>query len=224
MQAGQHDAGRIIAKANRSQVKRDAAICDNNLSKSTPRAQQVPVKRSKKRQIRAAGMFRARKDGRSGVKTMILAGTIFRLTRLQLHNHGPEDREAARLRMYRISKPAESVGLSRAPLLYDDKLGLVQGKRQANGYRIRTDADSTAAGQTRFMGPAPGVSVLDDPVFRLACHTDLTPSPVRRALKAGRSPRFAEVHDAVSRRNDHARLSESLVAAANLRPYSNAAR
>jgi DNA-binding transcriptional MerR regulator/predicted O-methyltransferase YrrM len=41
----------------------------------------------------------------------------------------------------RISELAESVGLSRATLLYYEKLGLLKGKRQANGYRVYTDAD-----------------------------------------------------------------------------------
>ncbi|CUH70009.1 Mercuric resistance operon regulatory protein [Thalassovita autumnalis] len=43
--------------------------------------------------------------------------------------------------MYHISELAESVGLSRATLLYYEKLGLLKGKRQANGYRVYTDAD-----------------------------------------------------------------------------------
>ncbi|WP_127558946.1 MerR family transcriptional regulator [Nioella ostreopsis] len=43
--------------------------------------------------------------------------------------------------MYQISELAESVGLSRTTLLYYEKLGLVKGKRQANGYRVYTDAD-----------------------------------------------------------------------------------
>jgi DNA-binding transcriptional MerR regulator/ubiquinone/menaquinone biosynthesis C-methylase UbiE len=43
--------------------------------------------------------------------------------------------------MYQISESAESVGLSRATLLYYEKLGLLKGKRQANGYRVYTDAD-----------------------------------------------------------------------------------
>jgi DNA-binding transcriptional MerR regulator len=43
--------------------------------------------------------------------------------------------------MYQISELAESVGLSRATLLYYEKLGLLKGKRQANGYRVYTDAD-----------------------------------------------------------------------------------
>jgi DNA-binding transcriptional MerR regulator/ubiquinone/menaquinone biosynthesis C-methylase UbiE len=43
--------------------------------------------------------------------------------------------------MYQISELAESVGLSRATLLYYEKLGLLTGKRQANGYRVYTDAD-----------------------------------------------------------------------------------
>jgi DNA-binding transcriptional MerR regulator/ubiquinone/menaquinone biosynthesis C-methylase UbiE len=43
--------------------------------------------------------------------------------------------------MYLISELAESVGLSRATLLYYEKLGLLKGKRQANGYRVYTDAD-----------------------------------------------------------------------------------
>jgi DNA-binding transcriptional MerR regulator/precorrin-6B methylase 2 len=43
--------------------------------------------------------------------------------------------------MYQISELAESVGLSRATLLYYEKLGLLRGKRRANGYRIYTDAD-----------------------------------------------------------------------------------
>jgi len=40
-----------------------------------------------------------------------------------------------------ISELAESVGLSRATLLYYEKLGLLKGKRQANGYRVYADAD-----------------------------------------------------------------------------------
>jgi DNA-binding transcriptional MerR regulator/ubiquinone/menaquinone biosynthesis C-methylase UbiE len=43
--------------------------------------------------------------------------------------------------MYQISELAESVGLSRATLLYYEKLGLLTGKRQANGYRVYTDAE-----------------------------------------------------------------------------------
>ncbi|KNX42954.1 Demethylrebeccamycin-D-glucose O-methyltransferase [Roseovarius tolerans] len=43
--------------------------------------------------------------------------------------------------MVRISELAESVGLSRATLLYYEKLGLLKGKRQANGYRVYSDAD-----------------------------------------------------------------------------------
>ena len=43
--------------------------------------------------------------------------------------------------MVQISELAESVGLSRATLLYYEKLGLLKGKRQANGYRVYTDAD-----------------------------------------------------------------------------------
>lgn len=43
--------------------------------------------------------------------------------------------------MHRISELAESVGLSRATLLYYEKLGLLKGKRQANGYRVYSDAD-----------------------------------------------------------------------------------
>ena len=43
--------------------------------------------------------------------------------------------------MYKISELAESVGLSRATLLYYEKLGLLRGKRQANGYRVYSDAD-----------------------------------------------------------------------------------
>ncbi|WP_218155455.1 MerR family transcriptional regulator [Poseidonocella sedimentorum] len=43
--------------------------------------------------------------------------------------------------MYQISELAESVGVSRATLLYYEKLGLLKGKRQANGYRVYTDAD-----------------------------------------------------------------------------------
>src|SRR6056297_1786882 len=43
--------------------------------------------------------------------------------------------------MVRISELASSVGLSRATLLYYEKLGLLKGKRQANGSRVYTDAD-----------------------------------------------------------------------------------
>jgi DNA-binding transcriptional MerR regulator/predicted O-methyltransferase YrrM len=41
----------------------------------------------------------------------------------------------------RISELAERVGLSRATLLYYEKLGLLRGQRQANGYRVYSDAD-----------------------------------------------------------------------------------
>ncbi|MPQ94921.1 MerR family transcriptional regulator [Thioclava sp. JE_KL1] len=43
--------------------------------------------------------------------------------------------------MYRISELAESVGVSRATLLYYEKPGLLHGQRQANGYRVYSDAD-----------------------------------------------------------------------------------
>ena len=43
--------------------------------------------------------------------------------------------------MYQISELAKSVGLSRATLLYYEKLGLLKGKRRANGYRVYTEAD-----------------------------------------------------------------------------------
>ncbi|MGI2258662.1 MerR family transcriptional regulator [Shewanella sp. GXUN23E] len=42
---------------------------------------------------------------------------------------------------YRISELAQAVGLSRSTLLYYEKLGLITGKRQSNGYRIYTDRD-----------------------------------------------------------------------------------
>ncbi|WP_083194910.1 MerR family transcriptional regulator [Pararhodobacter sp. CCB-MM2] len=41
----------------------------------------------------------------------------------------------------RISELADSVGLSRATLLYYEKLGLLKGKRKANGYRVYSDVD-----------------------------------------------------------------------------------
>lgn len=43
--------------------------------------------------------------------------------------------------MYRISQLAQQVGLSRSTLLYYEKLGLIQGARQDNGYRTYTDRD-----------------------------------------------------------------------------------
>lgn len=43
--------------------------------------------------------------------------------------------------MYRISELAEKVGLSRSTLLYYEKLGLLQGVRQTNGYRLYSDKD-----------------------------------------------------------------------------------
>jgi DNA-binding transcriptional MerR regulator/ubiquinone/menaquinone biosynthesis C-methylase UbiE len=43
--------------------------------------------------------------------------------------------------MYQISELAKSVGLSRPTLLYYERLGLLKGKRQANGYRVYTDTD-----------------------------------------------------------------------------------
>lgn len=43
--------------------------------------------------------------------------------------------------MYRISELAQRAGLSRSTLLYYEKLGLICGRRQANGYRIYSDRD-----------------------------------------------------------------------------------
>lgn len=43
--------------------------------------------------------------------------------------------------MVTISELATSLGLSRSTLLYYEKLGLLKGKRQANGYRVYSDAD-----------------------------------------------------------------------------------
>lgn len=43
--------------------------------------------------------------------------------------------------MYRISELGLQVGLSRSTLLYYEKLGIIKGLRQENGYRIYTDAD-----------------------------------------------------------------------------------
>ena len=43
--------------------------------------------------------------------------------------------------MYRISQLAEHSGLSRSTLLYYEKLGLLSGRRRANGYREYSDAD-----------------------------------------------------------------------------------
>ncbi|BBP47002.1 methyltransferase [Thiosulfatimonas sediminis] len=43
--------------------------------------------------------------------------------------------------MYRISELAEKVGLSRSTLLYYEKLGLLHGARQANGYRLYSDKE-----------------------------------------------------------------------------------
>lgn len=43
--------------------------------------------------------------------------------------------------MYRISELAEKVGLSRSTLLYYEKLGLLHGVRQTNGYRLYSDKD-----------------------------------------------------------------------------------
>ncbi|MCW8330851.1 MerR family transcriptional regulator [Photobacterium sp. SDRW27] len=43
--------------------------------------------------------------------------------------------------MYRISELAEQVGLSRTTLLYYEKLGLIEGQRLDNGYRIYSDRD-----------------------------------------------------------------------------------
>jgi len=44
--------------------------------------------------------------------------------------------------MYRISALAEQVGLSRTTLLYYEKLGLIEGKRLSNGYRIYSEYDA----------------------------------------------------------------------------------
>ena len=44
--------------------------------------------------------------------------------------------------MYRISELAEKVGLSRSTLLYYEKLGLLHGVRQNNGYRLYSDKDA----------------------------------------------------------------------------------
>lgn len=43
--------------------------------------------------------------------------------------------------MFNISELAKSVGLSRSTLLYYEKLGLLKGQRQQNGYRVYSDAD-----------------------------------------------------------------------------------
>lgn len=43
--------------------------------------------------------------------------------------------------MYRISELAQKVGLSRSTLLYYEKLGLIAGQRQLNGYRHYSDKD-----------------------------------------------------------------------------------
>jgi DNA-binding transcriptional MerR regulator len=43
--------------------------------------------------------------------------------------------------MFTISELAKSVGLSRATLLYSEKLGLLKAKRRQNGYRLYSDAD-----------------------------------------------------------------------------------
>ncbi|MBK1646781.1 methyltransferase [Thiocapsa imhoffii] len=43
--------------------------------------------------------------------------------------------------MFKISELAKQVGLSRTALLYYEKLGLLQGQRQQNGYRVYCDAD-----------------------------------------------------------------------------------
>jgi DNA-binding transcriptional MerR regulator len=43
--------------------------------------------------------------------------------------------------MYRISELAQRVGVSRATLLYYEKIGLLEGQRQANGYRVYSEAD-----------------------------------------------------------------------------------
>ena len=43
--------------------------------------------------------------------------------------------------MYRISELANQVGLSRTALLYYEKLGLIKGHRQANGYRLYSALD-----------------------------------------------------------------------------------
>ncbi len=46
-----------------------------------------------------------------------------------------------RLFMYRISQVADRVGLSRTALLYYEKLGLINGERLTNGYRVYRDID-----------------------------------------------------------------------------------
>ncbi|WP_194791919.1 MerR family transcriptional regulator [Pseudomonas sp. UFMG81] len=43
--------------------------------------------------------------------------------------------------MYRISELAGKAGLSRSTLLYYEKLGLIAGRRQANGYRVYSEQD-----------------------------------------------------------------------------------
>lgn len=43
--------------------------------------------------------------------------------------------------MYQISELAQHVGLSRSTLLYYEKLGLITGRRQNNGYRIYSEHD-----------------------------------------------------------------------------------
>lgn len=43
--------------------------------------------------------------------------------------------------MYKISQLAERAGISRTTLLYYEKLGIIKGARQANGYRSYSDKD-----------------------------------------------------------------------------------
>ncbi|SEI85084.1 DNA-binding transcriptional regulator, MerR family [Allopseudospirillum japonicum] len=44
--------------------------------------------------------------------------------------------------MYSISAFAKKVGLSRSTLLYYEQQGLLDSKRQANGYRLYSDQDA----------------------------------------------------------------------------------
>ncbi|MAW86641.1 MAG: hypothetical protein CMJ42_08950 [Phyllobacteriaceae bacterium] len=93
--------------------------------------------------------------------------------------------------MYRISQLAESVGLSRATLLYYEKLGLLKGKRQANGYRLYTEADRQRL-QLLQQLQAGGLSPIAQ--WRIATWTlsrisSPTPRPLRRSSRRLSRPR-----------------------------------
>ncbi len=60
---------------------------------------------------------------------------------------------------YLVSDLARAVGLSRATLLYYERIGLLRGRRQANGYRVYTEGDRRRLAMQRLQ--AAGLSLAE---------------------------------------------------------------